>query len=101
MKQKQLQNLLKKGYMKMNKNNIKYTQEQAVASWVKYLNTIRFENLMNSLNEQDVNLDIYKLQSIKKELHSQRAKEKLTELIDDLEIYLDEINTKPINEITV
>ena len=57
MKQKQLQNLLKKGYMKMNKNNIKYTQEQAVASWVKYLNTIRFENLMNSLNEQDVNLD--------------------------------------------
>ena len=43
--------------MKMNKNNIKYTQEQAVASWVKYLNTIRFENLMNSLNEQDVNLD--------------------------------------------
>ena len=41
----------------MNKNNIKYTQEQAVASWVKYLNTIRFENLMNSLNEQDVNLD--------------------------------------------
>lgn len=57
MKQKQLQNLLKKVYMKMNKNNIKYTQEQAVASWVKYLNTIRFENLMNSLNEQDVNLD--------------------------------------------
>lgn len=41
----------------MNKNNIKYTQEQAVASWVQYLNTIRFENLINSLNEQDVNLD--------------------------------------------
>lgn len=51
--------------------------------------------------KQNVDLDIYKLQSIKKELYSQRAKEKLTELIDDLEIYLDEINTKPINEITV
>ena len=43
--------------MKMNDKNIKYTQEQAVASWVQYLNTIRFENLINSLNEQDINLD--------------------------------------------
>ena len=41
----------------MNENNIKYTQEQAVASWVQYLNTIRFENLINSLNQQDINLD--------------------------------------------
>ena len=41
----------------MNKKNIKYTQEQAVAAWVQYLNTIRFENLINSLNEQDTNLD--------------------------------------------
>lgn len=41
----------------MNDKNIKYTQEQAVASWVQYLNTIRFENLINSLNEQDINLD--------------------------------------------
>ena len=41
----------------MNGNNIKYTQEQAVASWVQYLNTIRFENLMNSLNKQDANLN--------------------------------------------
>lgn len=41
----------------MNENNIKYTQEQAVASWVQYLKTIRFENLMNALNKQDANLD--------------------------------------------
>lgn len=57
MKQEQFQNLLKKEFKKMNEKNIKYTQEQAVASWVQYLNTIKFENLMNNLNKQDTNLD--------------------------------------------
>lgn len=38
-------------------SNIKSTQEQAVASWVHYLNTIRFEKLIESLNKQDINLD--------------------------------------------
>ena len=57
MKQERFQNLLKKEFKKVNEKNIKYTQEQAVASWVQYLNTIRFENLMNNLNKQDTNLD--------------------------------------------
>lgn len=57
MKQERFQNLLKKEFKKVNEKNIKYTQEQAVASWVQYLNIIRFENLMNNLNKQDTNLD--------------------------------------------
>ena len=48
--------------MKMNDKNIKYTQEQAVASWVQYLNTIRFENLINSLNEQDKKILLYSIE---------------------------------------
>ena len=83
----------------MNRFNLSFDQLHDIE--VKIVQTTdpvydRIEDL-----KQNVDLDIYKLQSIKKELHSQRAKEKLTELIDDLEIYLDEINTKPINEITV
>ena len=38
-------------------SNIKSTQEQAVASWVHYLNTIRFEKIIESLNKQDINLE--------------------------------------------
>lgn len=83
----------------VNRFNLSFDQLHDIE--VKIVQTIdpvydRIEDL-----KQNVDLDIYKLQSIKKELYSQRAKEKLTELIDDLEIYLDEINTKPINEITV
>lgn len=35
----------------------KSDQEQAVASWVNYLNQIRLDRLMDALNAQDVNLD--------------------------------------------
>lgn len=35
---------------------IKSNQEQAVASWVNYLNQIRIDNLLNSLSRQDGNL---------------------------------------------
>lgn len=31
-------------------------QEQAVAAWIGYLNQVRFTDLMNSLNQQDLNL---------------------------------------------
>ena len=36
---------------------MKSTQEQAVASWVQYLNTLRLENLIKNINSQDINLD--------------------------------------------
>lgn len=35
---------------------VKSTQEQAVASWVNYLNQVRLDRLMNSLKTQDDNL---------------------------------------------
>ena len=35
----------------------KSDQEQAVASWVNYLNQVRLDRLMDALNAQDVNLD--------------------------------------------
>lgn len=35
----------------------KSDQEQAVASWVNYLNQVRLDRLMNALNAQDINLD--------------------------------------------
>ena len=63
-------------------NSVKSTQEQAVASWVQYLNTIRFENLMNEMNEQDINLDEAiktldnTLDEINKLLNSNRGGEK-------------------------
>lgn len=36
---------------------VKSTQEQAVASWVTYLNQIRLDNLIERLNRQDINLE--------------------------------------------
>lgn len=36
---------------------IKSTQEQAVASWITYLNQIRLDNLIERLNKQDINLE--------------------------------------------
>ena len=36
---------------------IKSNQEQAIASWINYLNQIRLDELLKSLNEQNVNLD--------------------------------------------
>ena len=41
----------------MRDNDMKSTQEQAVASWVQYLNTLRLENLIKNINSQDINLD--------------------------------------------
>lgn len=38
-------------------DNIKSNQEQAIASWIQYLNKIRFENFINSINQQDINLN--------------------------------------------
>ena len=34
----------------MRDNDMKSTQEQAVASWVQYLNTLRLENLIKAMN---------------------------------------------------
>lgn len=39
-----------------NEKLIKSTQEQAVASWVDYLNKVRFDRLIEALSKQDVNL---------------------------------------------
>lgn len=36
---------------------IKSSQEQAVASWITYLNQIRLDTLLEKLNQQDINLD--------------------------------------------
>ena len=36
---------------------IKSNQEQAVASWIDYLNQIRIDNLLEALHDQDQNLD--------------------------------------------
>lgn len=36
---------------------IKSTQEQAVASWITYLNQVRIDKLIEKLNQQDVNLE--------------------------------------------
>ena len=36
---------------------VKSNQEQAVASWINYLNQVRLDELLKTLNEQDVNLD--------------------------------------------
>lgn len=36
---------------------VKSTQEQAVAAWVTHLNQIRLDELINSLDQQDVNLE--------------------------------------------
>lgn len=38
------------------KEYIKSTQEQAVASWINYLNQVRLDNLLSTLAQQDVNL---------------------------------------------
>ena len=35
----------------------KSDQEQAVASWVNYLNQVRLDRLIDALNAQDVNLE--------------------------------------------
>ena len=36
---------------------VKSTQEQAVASWITYLNQIRLDELIARLNQQDINLE--------------------------------------------
>lgn len=36
---------------------VKSTQEQAVASWITYLNQVRLDNLIERLNQQDINLE--------------------------------------------
>lgn len=36
---------------------IKSTQEQAVASWITYLNQVRLNELIEKLNQQDINLE--------------------------------------------
>jgi hypothetical protein len=36
---------------------VKNTQEQAVASWINYLNQLRLDNLVESINQQDLNLE--------------------------------------------
>ena len=36
---------------------IKSSQEQAVASWITYLNQIRLDELISKLNEQDLNME--------------------------------------------
>ena len=35
---------------------VETTQEQAIASWITYLNQIRLEQLINNLTQQDINL---------------------------------------------
>lgn len=41
-----------------NKNSfIKSNEEQAVASWINYLNQVRLDELLKILNEQNANLD--------------------------------------------
>lgn len=47
---------------------IKSTQEQAVASWITYLNQIRLDELVAKLNQQDINLEeaLKELDEIKK-----------------------------------
>lgn len=51
---------------------IKSTQEQAVASWVTYLNQVRLDELVKKLNQQDINLEdaMNELNEIKKFLES-------------------------------
>lgn len=39
------------------KRVIKSTQEQAVASWITYLNQMRLDELVEKLNQQDINLE--------------------------------------------
>ena len=36
---------------------IKSTQEQAVASWITYLNQVRLDELVARLYQQDINLE--------------------------------------------
>lgn len=36
---------------------VKSTQEQAVASWITYLNQVRLDELIEKLNQQDINLE--------------------------------------------
>jgi len=36
---------------------IKSTQEQAVASWITYLNQVRLDELVAELNQEDKNLE--------------------------------------------
>lgn len=36
---------------------VKSTQEQAVASWITYLNQVRLDTLIDKLNQQDINLN--------------------------------------------
>ena len=47
---------------------IKSTQEQAVASWITYLNQVRLNELVEKLNQQDINLEeaLKELDEIKK-----------------------------------
>lgn len=42
---------------KVADRTIKSTQEQAVASWVTFLNQVRLDNLIESLDKQDINLE--------------------------------------------
>lgn len=42
---------------KKSEKLLKSNQEQAVASWINYLNQIRLDNMMKSFQIQDVNLD--------------------------------------------
>lgn len=46
----------------------KSTQEQAVASWITYLNQIRIDTLIERLNQQDINLEeaLKELEELKK-----------------------------------
>lgn len=39
------------------KNLDKSNQEQAIASWINYLNQVRLDTFLNALNRQDVNLE--------------------------------------------
>lgn len=47
---------------------VKSTQEQAVASWITYLNQIRLDELIAELDRQDINFEeaLAELEKIKK-----------------------------------
>lgn len=57
------------GYvLQTKKRTVKSTQEQAVASWIMFLNQRRLEILIDRLNQQDINLEeaLNELNEIKK-----------------------------------
>src|SRR5699024_1982205 len=75
--------------------SIKRTQEQAVASWITYLNQCRLDKLIARLNQQDINREeaLKELDKIKKFLEDSSrilgsASSRHGEIAEQMQVYI-------------